>query len=232
MKHIGEKRLTVARSKIVGFGYRPIKASEVVDGEPKVPPPWVLVWHDHDHGALFHVAWTGQAKADGTRHHVTPSEQHPDVGTGSNGFCVDVDDLYIGPLPRQQERPSDGSPVCTTCKSRSLLDHEGWCEEGHVALQYALVEARKREARLKAFVLWLADLHAATAEYDGALKNTSASRRSRFASICRDAASTIEQLFTGNDQRERYQHEDKAVVATADRVGDRLRQAMDRLKAP
>ena len=46
----------------------------------------------------------------------------------------------------------------------------------------------------EALALWLADCHAATAEYDGNLKSTSASRKRRLRSIC---AKTLDAIETG-----------------------------------
>lgn len=44
----------------------------------------------------------------------------------------------------------------------------------------------------QALALWLADCHAATAEYDGSLKSTSKSRRERLKSISARALRAIE----------------------------------------
>lgn len=56
-------------------------------------------------------------------------------------------------------------------------------------------------ATWRRIALWLADCHAATAEYDGRLKSTSGARRNRFAEICRRAAGMIRYgHYTGRDQ--------------------------------
>lgn len=48
----------------------------------------------------------------------------------------------------------------------------------------------------KTVALYLADCHAATATYDGALKSTSKSRRERFSAICAKALSFFERTNT------------------------------------
>ena len=151
MRYIGEKKLEFARRKIASLGYRPFDGSAVAW-------PETLVWFDHDNVSLYAVKIDDQFDLDDEgdgRHCIVPREKHPSV-TGepgaAKGFVADAVDLFVGPFPRP-ERPSDGSPECTTCKSRSLLDHEGWCEEGHLALQEALRDARKREEELRGFAL-------------------------------------------------------------------------------
>lgn len=49
----------------------------------------------------------------------------------------------------------------------------------------------RAEPDWKSIALYLADCHAATAEYDGALSSTSKTRRERFASICEKALAAI-----------------------------------------
>lgn len=69
----------------------------------------------------------------------------------------------------------------------------------------------------KSLALWLADCHAATTEYDGNLRSTSAARRRRLQDICakthaaiatgmlnahpRDEASVLERLRKNSPQR-------------------------------
>jgi hypothetical protein len=48
----------------------------------------------------------------------------------------------------------------------------------------------------KAIALYLADVHAATAEYDGRLKSTSKSRRERLQRICESAKAMFEGTTT------------------------------------
>ncbi len=48
----------------------------------------------------------------------------------------------------------------------------------------------------KAVALYLADCHAATAEYDGTLKSTSKARRERFVSICQAAMGFLSRTGT------------------------------------
>lgn len=123
--------------------------------------------------------------------------------------------------------PPPTEPKCGTCGNHGLLSHEAWCEEGHVALTNEVVRLRQQEVGLRGFVLWLADCHAATAEYDGTLKGTSRARRERFASLCVDAAEAIDRLFTG-DKKDRYAHEGRTAT-TGNAVIARLRQACQRI---
>ena len=69
----------------------------------------------------------------------------------------------------------------------------------------------------KNIALYLADCHAATAEYDGLLKSCSNSRRDRFASICDKTLALLDCRDVPYDMEGR-------------RVKDRLAGALMRLK--
>ncbi len=71
----------------------------------------------------------------------------------------------------------------------------------------------------KRIALWLAECHAATAEYDGSLKSTSASRRNRLVSICQRSLNFIDGLDAPSDYPER-------------RVRDRLASVVLKSKEP
>jgi len=69
-------------------------------------------------------------------------------------------------------------------------------EVDKIHLQNCVLNVINEYKRVHKQLLFMASCHAGTAEYDGTLKSTSATRRERFASICEQAVAMIDGDYT------------------------------------